>query len=425
MQDSFDISGFVFVIVTLLTLAHVFGYLFEHFRLPRVIGEICAGIVLGPSVLGLFGIEFLDLSDNTEQSGAALVHAVYWLGLILLMIVSGFRISGHSVGSESRIIGLLFVASTFIPMTCALLVSPFFNLEQYMGPSGTELKITIIFCIAVAVTSIPVISKIFLDLNLMKTRFARIVLVSSTLQDVVLWSGVAVALGLTATSTKSEDLAIEGITAVTVTLFFCAFGIALTPIGYKAASKVSISRLLLSSKLGFILAWCFLLVALASVLNVNLIFGALVAGVGIGLLGDDRLDKEKRQISAFSLGFFVPIYFAIVGYQIDLVHSFDPALFFGFLLFSSAIEMVCVFAAMRLARFNALTSFNFSMAMNTRGGPGIVLASVSYQFGIIDERLYVALVLSAIVTSLISGTWFRAISERGLSLMPERNTPPK
>jgi len=115
------------------------------------------------------------------------------------------------------------------------------------------------------------------------------------------------------------------------------------------------------------------------------------------------------------------MYFAIIGFRIDLPGAFDAPLFLGFLIFSTTIEGVCVFVTMRLSRCNTLTSWHFAVAMNTRGGPGIVLASVAFDFGLIDERFFVTLVLVAIITSLAAGAWFRHAVAAGLPLLDRRS----
>ena len=131
------------------------------------------------------------------------------------------------------------------------------------------------------------------------------------------------------------------------------------------------------------------------------------------------MEEEKKQITAISMALFVPIYFAIVGYTINIPGAFRADLFLGFLMFSTIVEGLCVFMAMRGFCFGNLTSLNFAVAMNTRGGPGIVLASVTYSLDLIDEQFFVALVLTAIVTSLLSGIWFNYLVRTNRPLIDE------
>jgi Kef-type K+ transport system membrane component KefB len=152
-------------------------------------------------------------------------------------------------------------------------------------------------------------------------------------------------------------------------------------------------------------------------LNVNIVFGAFLAGIVIGLMPNEKFEKEKNHIKAIGLAFFIPVYFAIVGLKLDLIHSFEIGFFLWFLLFSSAFEITGTMIAAKLIKKDWLSSFNLGVAMNTRGGPGIVLATVVFDLGIINETFFVTLVLAAIVTSLAAGCWFKYVLSKGWDLL--------
>ncbi len=151
-------------------------------------------------------------------------------------------------------------------------------------------------------------------------------------------------------------------------------------------------------------------------LDINAVFGALVAGIVVGRLPENQFGSVRQGISDLALSFFVPIYFALVGLKIDLPAHFDPTLFFGFLVLSSILQIGSVILATRLARYDWISSLNFAIAMNTRGGPGIVLASVAYESRLVDGAFFVTLVLTAIVTSIFAGAWFRLVQKRNYPL---------
>jgi Kef-type K+ transport system membrane component KefB len=162
-----------------------------------------------------------------------------------------------------------------------------------------------------------------------------------------------------------------------------------------------------ASLIGYTLLVCLILVSLASVLQVNIIFGALLAGVVIGRLPGARLETVKQNITNMALWFFVPIYFAMVGLQMNLPGNFEPILIFGFLLASSLVKIASVTFAARFGDVPWRRAIDFGVTMNARGGPGIVLASMAYGAHIIDQALFVALVLASIFTSLAAGIWLR------------------
>jgi Kef-type K+ transport system membrane component KefB len=124
-------------------------------------------------------------------------------------------------------------------------------------------------------------------------------------------------------------------------------------------------------------------------------------------------------LQGFSFAFFIPIYFAIVGLQLDLLHGFSIAFFLLFLLLACAVKAGSVYLGARLAGETSGASLNLAVALNARGGPGIVVASVAYAAGIIDQPFYAALVMLAIVTSLFAGSWLAHIpKERLLAEQP-------
>jgi Kef-type K+ transport system membrane component KefB len=249
----------------------------------------------------------------------------------------------------------------------------------------------------------------------MHTRFARIILTTATIHDVLLWVALAIATGLVSATSYSLSHIVS-----TVSVSFAFLGVSLMFIP-KILPLLTGNRYNLvrkSSSAGYILFLCFLFSAVASLLNVNIIFGAFLAGVAIGVL-PASFNKEKDHVKEIALAFFTPLYFAIVGLKLDLIHQFDLKFFLFFLLFSAVFETIGTLAAAKFLKKDWLTSFNFAVAMNTRGGPGIVLATIAYDLGIISATFFVTLVLIAIFTSLLAGTWFKFVLARGYELLKE------
>ena len=117
-------------------------------------------------------------------------------------------------------------------------------------------------------------------------------------------------------------------------------------------------------------------------------------------------------LRASRFGFFIPIYFAIIGIQLDLIHHFNVVFFLGFLAFACVAKAASVYLGARLSRENKFMSASLAIAMNARGGPGIVLASTAYAAGIINQTFFVSLVMLSIVTSLAAGSWLERVADR-------------
>lgn len=405
MSDS-ELTRYFFAIILLLSSAHVFGYLFLMFRMPRVIGEIAGGIFLGPSFLGLICPEFFNWTFNGFTAEPKLISAIYWTGLVLLMFMSGFEINTSFDKNDRKTVWWILAGSTIIPFLAGWVAPDYFDVSSLMGNKNNILALKIVISIAFAVTSIPVISKIFIDLDIINTRFAKIVITTATLHDVILWAALAVATGIVSTSTINlTDIFIT----VLLTIAFFLMSFLVLPRFFHWFSRNKFNLLIRSSLSGYVLFVCFLFSAITSILNINIVFGALLAGIILGATPDARFQTVKTQIKDFSLAFFIPIYFAVVGLKLDLWHHFHPAILLTFLFSSAFFQTAGTFLSAKFDGKNNLSSLNLAVAMNTRGGPGIVLATIAFDQGIISESFFVTLVLVAILTSLAAGVWFNTV----------------
>ncbi|HNQ50184.1 MAG TPA: cation:proton antiporter [Candidatus Omnitrophota bacterium] len=412
--SNFELTRFFFAIVLLLVFSHFFGYVFHKYKLPKVIGEIFGGFLLGPSVLGHFFPHVHKWLFSAFAEEGKLISLIYWFGLILLMFVSGFEIQKRYSGEDKRIVGAVILGATVIPFFAGWLAPSIYDFSGYIGPKNNMLALQIVIAIAVAVTSIPVISKIFIDLDVLHSRFAKVVLAAATIQDIILWIALAIATGLVSAATIS----FAGITSsVLITVAFFILTLVFMPKVMHFANTLKYNLLIKSSVAGYVLFICFLFSALASILSVNIVFGAFLAGIAIGLMPNEKFEKEKNHVKEIGLAFFIPIYFAIVGLKLDLIRHFDLGFLLWFLLFSSFFELTGTMIVAKIIKKDWLSSFNLGVAMNTRGGPGIVLATVVFDLGIINETFFVVLVLAAIITSLVAGYWFRYVLSKGWELL--------
>src|SRR5256712_5756834 len=412
--STLELTRFFFAMVLLLFTAHSFGFLFYEAKLPRVIGEIFGGLVLGPTFLGYFRPDAEIWVFSAFPSEGALISVISYFGLVLLMLISGFEIQRSFSRQDRRIAISFLLGATVIPFIIGVLTPYIYNFTPYSGPNGNSLSTAIIVGIGVSVTSIPVLSKIFLDLRIMDTRFAKIVLAIATAEDVIQFAALAVATGVAGASIVSVNLIFT--TVLTTTIFF-GLSLLVLPrlVLYTHNSRFNV--LIKTHPSRYALFLCFSLVAIASLLNVNIVFGSFLAGMAVGILPDETLAKARSQIKAISFATFTPAYFAIVGLKLDLIRQFDPAFFLEFLLFSTMLKGLGALTVGKIVRQKWLSSVNLAVALNARGGPGIVMATVALDLGLINETFFVALVLVAIVTSLVAGYWLRYVKSKGWNLL--------
>jgi Kef-type K+ transport system membrane component KefB len=285
----------------------------------------------------------------------------------------------------------------------------------------------LVFATAIAVTSIPVITRIMYDLGILDTAFARIVLGVAVIEDVVLYVVLAIALGIAAGATgggfgipaaldltpgsPADVLYYVAVTVATLWVF-------LVPVRrlYSRAVASRFNVLHRRSPVAHQLVFMLLATVACLAVGVEPFLGAFLAGVAVG--SSKESPEALAAIRGFAFAFFVPIYFAAVGLQLDLLHGFGVWFFLGFLVFACAAKGASVYLGARLGGATPTSSLNLSVALNARGGPGIVLASVAFAAGVVSEPFYATLVMLAIVTSMLAGAWLERMPREGLLTKP-------
>ncbi len=418
-------ASLALALLLLVAGANVLGQLAVRLRQPKVVGEILAGVLLGPSVLGLLAPDAAAhlFGDGAKDTSTVVLGFLYQFGLLLLMFVSGASVR-NVLGKENRkptawILGL----GTPLPFFLALLVAPALPLEAFMGDAGSRPAVVLVFAISASVTSIPVITKIFYDLGILHTRFASLMLGAAVLEDIMLWGVLALATAISSATVAAAS----GTLAETVTVHVVANGVyvllAMTvlPPLLRRTSGARWNVVAGSSPIAWIVVVLLGYVCAAAALDVTMAFAAFLAGFGI--VGGMRSTEHERfrapidAISNVAGAVFIPIYFALVGYQLDFTEGFSPLMLVAFLFGSSVVVLLSIGLAARLAGFRRLDIVNLAVTCNARGGPGIVLASVAFDAGIISATFFTTLVLTAVLTSQACGVWLDFVLRKGWPLL--------
>ena len=435
-------ATFVAAVAIAVLVAHAVGGLFARFRQPAVVGEILVGLLFGPTVLGLLAPDVAAALFPRTGPIAAILAGLAQLGTLLLMFVTGSELRLDAIGRDRRTIALVSISGVALPFLIGLAVVLAVDYRDLVGPAGDRTTTVLVFAIALAVTSIPVISRILLDLGLLGGSFARIVLGVAALEDVALYVVLAVVLSLA--SARNTEFGLWQLLGVDQAGWTIAYHVVITMIflvvfllwGTRAL------RFLLYGPPGIVgrrnptayrLVLLLAAVLMCVVLSINPIFGALLTGVcarraddaesrhaqvsgpqrsdapatatpGNGVAAADSIGSWQT-IRQFSLAFFIPVYFFTVGLNLDLVHDFDVWFFLWFFVLCCVVKAFSVLLGALLAGQPLCWSIDLSVALNARGGPGIVLATTTLAAGVVNRSFATAMVLLSVLTSQMAGTW--------------------
>lgn len=413
-----DLTSIFLILLLLVGLAQLLGWLFVKLRQPKVVGEILAGVVLGPALLGR--LPMAAGLTHAAQQHANILSFVYWLGLLLLMFLSGAETRQLFTREERREVSWLTIVGTGLPFVLALAGGAWLIRPSLAGPNGNRLSLIIVLAVGVAVTSVPVVSKIFADLKILHTRFARLVLGVAVLEDIVLWLALAVATAVAGKAALNPRAMSYHLIA---TVAFFALGLTIVPRIVKRINKARFNVVAQHSPVGYAIAVLLGYCVVAGALDVSLVFAAFLAGFAVVHKKRRLFAEALDAIGKVSFAFFIPVYFAIVGLKLDLVRGFSLWMLLAFLIGSCLVKVLSVSLAARFAGFRGLDLINLAITTNARGGPGIVLASVAFEAGIISASFYTTLVLAAVLTSQVAGAWLEYVLRKGWPLLSVAGVP--
>ncbi len=385
-------------LVVLLGTARALGLLVQRFGQPRVVGELSAGVLLGPSV---FGRLFPDLAAWVFPGGAvqsALILAVAWLGIALLLVVTGF---------ETDLELLRRLGTPLIGIATGSLVVPLlfgFGLGWVMpatlwGESATRIGFAMFIAVAMSISALPVIAKILSDMDLMRRNVGQLTIAAAMINDLVGWMLLGVVVGVfTAGTISFGGLSLTIASVVLFLVLGLSVGQRFADVVLRRARRAGGYASALTATL-FV---AFVFGAITQALHVEAVLGALVAGI---ILGRSRYQRHdvKRSIEVLSNAVFAPIFFATAGLYVDLAVLLEPEalLWAGIVLaVGSLTKLTGSFIGGHISGLSRLESFIAGVGLNARGAMEIVLAAIGLALGALNDVSYAIIVLLAVATSM-------------------------
>ncbi|MDR7131222.1 Kef-type K+ transport system membrane component KefB [Algoriphagus sp. 4150] len=392
-----DVINLLLQLASMLLLARVFAEIAQKFNQPSVVGEILAGVVLGPTILGSLGPEVFDFLFQSNPPSNLALDGIVQVAVILLLFVAGLEVELHLVWSQGKSALAISLLGLVIPFVLGF-IFPYFFSEFFGLGEGNRLLFSLFMGTAMSITALPVVVRILMDMNLFKTKMGMVIVAGAMVNDIIGWLIFSVIL-----SFMGQTANLSLFNTIGITLLFTAFMLTL--------GKAMINRVLpwINKKLAWpggllslSMAFCFLAAAFTEWLGIHAIFGAFIFGVALGD-SDHLSEKAKEIIHQFINNIFAPLFFVSIGLKIDFAANFDVLLILAILAISFTGKIVgSGFGAYR-SGYTLRDALAVGFGMNARGAMEIILGIIALENGLIDEKLFVALVVMALVTSMTSG----------------------
>lgn len=401
--------GLLLALGVLLGSARVLGEIARRLHQPSLLGEILAGVLLGPTLLGRLVPGFEEWLFPMAGPQAFALSGFSNISIALFLLVAGMEVDLSTVwkqGKPAMWVGLTGVVVPFALGALAVVILP--DLFEVERAEHRELYV-LFLATAFSISALPVIAKTLLDLHLFKSEFGMVVIAAAVLNDLVGWLIFAVILGQYEGSAKPDfDVG----NTLWLTLGFTAFVL--------TALRASIHRVLpwvqahtsfpaglfaLAISLGFMGA------AFTEWIGVHAIFGAFLVGVA---LGDSRHLRERTRatLHEFTSAIFAPVFFATLGLRFDFIANFDATLCLTVVFVATLGKLVGCGGGALIGGLGRREAMAVAATMNSRGAMEMILGLVALQAGLIGERIFVALIVMALVTTMSSGPILQALFGR-------------
>jgi Kef-type K+ transport system membrane component KefB len=398
-------AGLILLDVAVILVAAAAGrVLFERVGQPAVIGEIAAGVALGPSLLGMLPGD--PVSGLFPADAVTVLQLIGQLGLALFMFTVGWDLDLELVRRRERAAATVSIASIVVPFAFGLALAAHLHPEHDVvaGESVPFSPFALFLGAALSLTAFPVLARILQETGLASTPMGTLVLTAAAVDDVIGWSVLAVALGVLASSGAWDYVRLT----LEVALFVAVIVLVVRPLLRHLTERRSAALEVLAVPIALAGAYA------TDAIGIHAVFGAFLVGAAMPRrVADDTLARTRLHLSPV-IAVLAPIYFVTAGMAVDIpgLRAGDLADFVLILAGACAGKFVGAFAGARATGIGTRDSAAVGVLMNTRGLIEIVLVTVGAQVGLIDDRLFTLLVLMATATTLLTSPLLHPIMQR-------------
>ncbi|MEX0607864.1 MAG: cation:proton antiporter, partial [Balneolaceae bacterium] len=407
-----DVLVLVIQIGVLLFVARALGEIAQRLKQPAVVGEILAGILLGPSLLAGFVPEIGEWIVPQNETQGYLLEVVSLIGAMFLLLITGLETDIRLIKRHARTaIGVSF-GGIIVTFATGFLLGQ--NLPDFLLADNNErLVFSLFVATAMSISAIPVIAKVLMDLNLMRRDVGQTIIAAGMSDDTIGWMLLSVVAGLAsgeAVTAGSVMYIVGSVVAFMLLSFTVGRWLLKKVLTYVQDEVKSHDRLLT-----LVVVCTFLWGAITQALNLEAVLGAFVIGILFGTM--PRLpDEVHHKLESIALGIFAPIFFAVAGLKVNVLNLFEPAL----LVITIVVIFIATFGKVLGtylgARFiggkDHWTSLSFGAGLNARGAMEIIIATIGLRLGILSQDMFSIIVVMAMTTSLMAPSALKWVLKR-------------
>jgi len=386
-------------IVVLIFCGRLLGEAMQRIGQPAVIGQLVAGLLLGPSLLGLLWPDAQHALFPRTIEQKAMLDAVAQVGILLLLLLTGMETDLKLV----RKIGLpalsVSVAGIVVPFVCGFVLGEF--LPDSLLPHPEARLITSLFLgTALSISSVKIVAMVVREMHFMRRNVGQIVISAAITDDTIGWIIIAITFSLAQSgSVEIYSLAKSVIGTVLFLVFSLTVGRRIVFSLIRWANDTFISEVPVISTIFVIMGTMSLI---TSAIGVHTVLGAFVAGI---LVGESPILTKQidQQLRGMITGFFAPVFFGLAGLSADLtvLKSWDVVyLTAGLILIASVGKFGGAFIGGRIGGLTGKESFALASGMNARGSTEVIVATIGLSLGMLNESLFTMIVTMAVVTTM-------------------------
>ncbi|UEA59094.1 cation:proton antiporter [Gordonia otitidis] len=389
----------------ILGAALVCGALARMLGFPAMAGELVAGVLLGPSVLGFVAPRVTGLVVDSDGTPTTAVSAVATLAVVLLVGLAATELDAQFLRGHARTIGVVGAVSFVVPLAAGVALG-FVLPARYIGQAASTTAFAVLLGVAMSVSAIPVIARILGDLDLLRSTLGRLILSVGTLTDLAAWVmltavSALVTVGLRGWHLPLTLLAMIGSIAVALILR-PLIGRVLTRLETAGHDAQSAAVMVIAMVAG---------AAATDAMHLEAVLGALLAGIAYGR----RPERVVAPLRIVTTSVLAPVFLASAGLHVDLRTLGGPTVAgvaVGVIAVAVSAKLLGGYLGARLAQLSRWDSLAVGSGLNARGVVEIIIATTGLSLAIFSEETYMIIVVMAVVTSVMAGPMVAAAARR-------------